>query len=415
MIRSAFLLYFIIGLINASYAQYVSGYIVYSDGTKIECDISKNDLYDNAKNSFRYKLKSDAKILKATVENTSEIGIPGAIKIVSEIVQLDNQDDRTDKLKKVPELIFDKKKVFLKTIIDGRLSLLMYRVMNQTRFYIQKENELILLKYYKYLKYRNVAEYREYSTQLWSMVGCSGWTIGEVSALDYNKKDISKYVNDINSCSGNSSTTFESTTIATKERFRFSIYGSIGQHSYGLEKISQPGIDDFNLDTKITSEFGVEVEFFADPLGEKFAIVFAPFFSAYSNERDLTYTTWEVVNGVDRLVTTGFPESEIKSVSSLALPLGLRYYLNSSSNISPFLESFVVLADFYNGEIGLDIEDSPYEDLKRYNSFVFGAGVGIFNRGFVHVRHRMIGDNFVSFTGTKILESRNSVAIRFAF
>lgn len=248
------------------------------------------------------------------------------------------------------------KRVFLKRLVKGDMSLYSYRLRGNNMYYLEKEKGVFIdlprrWEHNRQITFKNILEDETSDCQ---------YTSFNLMQTSYNSSSLSQFIHSYNHCSAMPS-------LPTR-------FGVLAGYSFLDLRPSSYGnylyVQDFSFTKKPDVFFGV---FWDQPL-------FFTFFSAHLGvnyyQMSESFYTFSGNNALDFLVKS----------SSLQIPFQLRYYYPLSNNIKPFInaggiyssdirnESTIFRTTFFQEIISIEepIDVSP----AKGNSFGFVAGIG---------------------------------------
>jgi len=132
-----FIFFLTISSVTISQNNFEEGYYITNSGDRIECLIKNSDPKLNP-NSFKYKITAEEETKKALLSEVKEFGIGTSTKYIREIINYDNSYFEYNNIISNKEPTFVCKKVFLKILVEGQLSLYKYQEGREKRFYMEK-------------------------------------------------------------------------------------------------------------------------------------------------------------------------------------------------------------------------------------------------------------------------------------
>ena len=136
-----------------SFSQIVfeEGYFINESNQKINCLI-KNIDWANNPSEFKYKISQDDPVREIDIQKVKEFGITGVTKYIRADVDIDRSGNDINSLGIEKDPVFQKERVFLKVLIEGKASLFIYEERNFTRFFYKMgDSEINQLVYKRYL------------------------------------------------------------------------------------------------------------------------------------------------------------------------------------------------------------------------------------------------------------------------
>jgi hypothetical protein len=359
--------------------DFKSGYFI-ADGIKTDCLI-ENKFWNSSPDEFVYKLDKDSPTKTRNKFNTSEFGLNGYFKFISADVDIDESKWETDNLDYNREPEFEKKRVFLRLIIDSEVKFYNYtRGKNIKRYFYQIGNsDIEQLVYKKYLirdKNKQIGENDAYKQWLFNNLKCEDQSLNDVEKLKYNETSLKKYFIEYNECIG-----AEIKFIDKKQKvdflkyldFSFSLKGGV---EFGSTKVVNALRENLNTDLGSSEAFryGVEAEFYLPFLKKQF--------SFYS---DPSYRSISISLSIPDERLTGNLKNVNYNYSSFEIPLGIRYYYYFNEATQLFL-NYAYVFDNVGDDSSVEFSRADgtslggFSNLKTNESQYFGVGLRAFDR-----------------------------------
>lgn len=382
------------------------GYFI-ADGIKTDCLI-ENQSWSSSPDEFVYKLDEDSPTKTRNKFNTSEFGLNGYFKFISADVDIDESKWDTDNLDYNREPEFEKKKVFLRLIVDGEVKFYDYtRGKNIKRYFYQiGDSDIKQLVYKKYLRRggnKQIVQNEAYKQWLFNNLKCEDQSLSDVEKLRYSEISLKKYFIDYNECIG-----AEINFLDKKQKVKplnyisFSLKGGV---EFGSTKVVNAFRENLNTDlgSNESFRFGVEAEVILPLLDKQFT-----FFS------DPSYRSISFSLSIPDERLTGNLKNVNYKYSSLEIPLGIRYYYYINEATQIFLNFAYVFDNvFDDSSVEFSRADGTnlggFTNLKSNQSQYFGAGVRAFDRFSGELRiyaNKNIGPN---------IEYSNSITLVFGY
>ena len=170
MKKQLLILAFLSITILRSYSQikFENGYFINDTNQKVECLI-KNIDWRNNPIEFEYMLSQNAIIQKASIKTVKEFGINGVTKYIRTTVNIDRSSDDLKNMSSERNPIFQEEQLFLKVLVEGKASLLLYENGNLTRFFFKTNDSITSqLVYKQYLAENRISQNNYFRQQLFS-------------------------------------------------------------------------------------------------------------------------------------------------------------------------------------------------------------------------------------------------------
>ncbi|MEM6526297.1 MAG: hypothetical protein AAGF85_17260 [Bacteroidota bacterium] len=355
IVSASLFLFFLLSVVQATaQVRYKPGYFITNGDERVDCLIKDID-WENAPESFNYKIDSLSSEKENSLKEVKEFGISDGYKYVRAQVQMDRSSRNLDKLTfdKVPE--FKDETIFLKVLIEGQASLYVYQQLNLTTYFFSVDSDSIqqlVFKYYK--KSANIrGEYRLYRNQLWTALKCDAISFNELSKLDYTKRDLTGFFKKYYTCKGDSFVNYDQKSKKKGSYLNISIRPAVGISSLSVDN-SVTDVRDVDFGASISYRIGFELEFILPFNNNKWGVLLEPNFTMYQTEEE---------------IATGVVKADYNSIE---LPFGLRYYSFISDRSKIFYDAMVVSGIPLSSQI-----DYPgTEDLELSSSVTVALGVG---------------------------------------
>lgn len=359
--------------------NYEKGYFIDAQGNRQECWI-KNVDWRNTPQNFQFKLKKRGQTLSADATNTREFSIYKQSKYQQAQVKIDRSSDMLNDLDTVPDPKFTDETLFLRTLVEGKASLYLYRKGNLSRYFYKTQDaaiaQLVHKRYFVpasqlptrryFAPLGKVAQNIQYRQQLWRDVKCDSTTILDINALKYERKTLVNYFLKYNQCEGSPLVNYDK--LRENKLFSLSLRPGWMQSSLYVHNDSQ---------FKRTIDFGSGQHFrlgleaaFTLPFNQnKWAITLEPTYQAFKTSQPYDQNQEVRVN-----------------YRSVEIPIGLRYHLYWNNQTSIFANAAAVI-DIAAGS-GIDFDISEDLNLNSNPSLALGLGLK-FNNYSLELRRGM--------------------------
>ncbi len=311
---------FLTGLNAIAQTKYQKGYIITNDNIKKECYI-KNEDWINTPYEFKYKNTLNSEYKEGTIKNIKEFGIPNILKYTRFNVNIDQSVSSVERLSTTRQSEFVKKTLFLKTLVEGKVNLLVFQNNDFTRFFYEKDNQIKQLEYKLYKDSKNrIGKNLNYLKQLREELPCKK---ANNKNLEYKEKSLVKYFITYNLCDPNSlSPEIKNINyvVNNKGKSKFNLYARLGLNysklqlyvSRNFQNISQ----DISFDSKPIYAPGFELEYVMPFNNNKWSLFIDPSYQSYKSEITDTFPSHPSFN---RTTSVDY--------KSIELPIGVRHYL----------------------------------------------------------------------------------------
>lgn len=372
--KKLLLFFFAMVLIFKSFAQikFEKGYYIDSTDQKIDCLIKDMEWQSNP-TYFKYKLSKDDEVSTAAIEMVKEFGFANGSKYVRRKVNIDISNVNYDRLEMGKDPIFREKEIFLKTLIEGKASLYLYKKENFIRYFYKTENTTIKqLVYRKYkTSYTKVKENSQFKHQLMTELKCNTITIKEINQLEYEQESLLDFFEKYNNCDNGADVKIYEKP--KKDAFYLNFRPRINQNSLSIQnEISATRDVDFG--SKTGFGFGLEGELILPVHKNKWSI---PFELVYQNFMSESNTE----NGL----------LAFANYNSIEIPIGLRHYFFLSKNSKIFVNTSYIFDYVINSSIDYkrpDNSDPSFLEVESRGNIAFGAGLKLYDKLSVEMRYQ---------------------------
>ena len=341
------------------------GYFIDNKGNKIECLIKNVDWVDNP-DQFEYKINIESKSKIAKIENVQEFEIYNFSKFKRFFIELDLTNYNSNKLNEKRKTILKKDTVFLKYLIDGKVSLFLYSMANGTlnRFFISKNYQDPQPLIYNRFVDNNlkIHEDKQYLQFLWNNFRCGNITKEKIERIKYNDKDLTNFITDYIKCKDFSFVNYRKKP--KREIFHSGIRAGIN-YSWLVIDVQDNKLNDF--EKKLGVGLGLDFEFVLPFNKNKWTIFLQPYYQNYKSE---------VINQRIFIYDTIYSHDKVV-YNSIEIPLGLRYYMFLNKRDRIFVEaaySYNIAFDSF-----IDFEKRNDLDINPNPNLSIGAGIKKYN------------------------------------
>ncbi len=346
--------------------SFEKGYFINTVGIKTDCLI-KNIDWSNTPKTFEYKLSDESKVIQNTIRFVKEFGIYGSAKYIKYTVDIAPQTVGALSEKRAPQYLT--KTVFLKTLIEGKANLYLYKDTDSKKFFYSLNKETPIQLIYKRYKADevNIGTNNYFRQQLINTFKCDAIKKNVLENLSYNEKSLTKVITQYNTCFGESSTSFQ------KERkkgtlFNFNLRPGINSTSFNVDR--QGGSFDFGYQTNF--RFGIESEIIFPFNKNKWTFIVEPTYQSYkaSREGQSPFGLLSQDSSID--------------YKSIELVTGLRHYFYLNQNLKLFVNASYSL---FSVNLNSTVRFTRTEfKIEPSGNFVFGGGLK-YNRYSLEIRY----------------------------
>ncbi|MFL9844301.1 porin family protein [Flavobacterium rhizosphaerae] len=307
-----------------SQTHYEQGYFINNQNATTQCLI-KNIAWKNNPESFEYKLTEAGEVQKAHINDVKEFNVNNTYKFIRYSIDIDRAPNDVNHLSVIKEPDWKKETVFLKALVEGKITLYQYEDGNLVRyFYITETMEVPEQLIYKPYKTGSAVAYNTaYKGQLYNVMKDKLQDIKSFKNIKYNKESLVKLFLEYN---GNAETQVNNlSSRQNKSSFHVKFAPGISFVSSSVYQSSNTnaGID---MDTKPVLRIGAEAELLLPFNNNKWSLFVDPNYQAYKGEKKGT-------KGVNYVT----PDWELK-YQFLELPVGARYYMYLNNKSKFFID-----------------------------------------------------------------------------
>lgn len=362
------------GISVFSQTNYESGYIIKTNGQRVDCLI-KNEDWKGTPSTFEYKLEENGDIKTGNVSNIKEFASSENFKYIVATLPVEQSSDKVGDLTYDRNPTFKEETLFLKVLVEGNASLYYTIKDNDNRyFYKTNDGEIEQLIYKRYLtNNKRIAQNNRYKQQLATDLVCSTLQNEKFNKLEYNKTRLTNLFKNYNSCQNTESVVYEK--IDYDHGFNLSIRPGLTFGSASLQKAGEAKI---NFDSNTGLRIGLEAEYIFPFNNGKWSIFIEPTYRTYKAEKEFLYVDFITIKKTT-LITTEY--------NSIELPIGARYYMFLNKESAFFLNAAVLIdATILDSKIDSSDEGGYDLDIKSDVAMAFGAGFKFKNRYSIEAR-----------------------------
>lgn len=346
-----------------SQTSFEPGYIIKSNGQKIDCLI-KNEDWKGSPTTFEFKTDENSEVKLGDISTIKEFGSADNFKYIRATTEVEQSSDKVGKLTEDRNPVYKEETIFLKVLVEGKASL--YYTLkdgNNRFFYKVDDGEIEQLIYKRYInKNRNIANNNYYKQQLATTLLCSTLSSGSYDKLEYKKTKLTNQFIKYNSCINS-----EFIVYAIKDYdygFNLSIRPGI---TFGSASILKAGNEKINFDNKAGIRIGLEAEYILPVNNGKWSIFIEPTYRNYTAESTVELNRNFPTMRSTTLVTLTY--------NSIELPIGGRHYMFLNQNAAFFIDAAIILdATVLDSKIESSNESSYDLDVKADAAMAFGVG-----------------------------------------
>lgn len=345
-----------------SQTNFQPGYIIQTNGTKVNCLI-KNEDWKGSPTSFIYKLEENGDTKIGNLNNVAAFGAAESYKYVNATVQIDQSTDNVDKLSYSRNPEMKEEKLFLKVLVEGKVSLFYTQINNNPRyFYNMDQGEIVQLIYKRFLVTNlKMGKNERFKQQLATDLICTNLKENSFSDLEYKMNSLVNLITKYNNCVDSENVIYNKNRQSAK--FNLSLRPGITFSSLSLQKNSDEPLD-FDMNTGI--RIGLEAEYVLPINNGKWSIFIEPTYRNYTAEKSVLYASMITFQKYT-LVTANY--------SSIELPIGGRHYMFLNQDAAFFIDAAIIM-DISTLDSEITSSNEASYDLDVSADATFGLGLG---------------------------------------
>ncbi|SHK65354.1 porin family protein [Chryseobacterium polytrichastri] len=376
---------FFAAFINAQ-VKFEKGYIITNDGEKKEVLI-KNIDWINSPNEFTYKINENSKETIATATNVKEFAVYNYNKYVVYNGPMDYSSEDISLLSYQSEPEFKESTIFLKEITSGNKNLYSYKGNNMTRYFYSetiKDSDIKPLTYKKYYLAGNnmkIATNEQYISELKKLFSDDPKIQSSISTAKYTVSNLKKLFIAYNGKSLDI-VTLDNTVLSDKNKTKFNLSIRPGVNFYSKVDV-QNMLGTQSFESRTNFRIGIEAEVVLPFNRNKWAVLFEPTYSFYSNGK------------ISQSASDKLYNISMDSYSFINLPIGIRHYMFLNEKSKFFINAQLNVLRLKSGKaksIDLDYNGSVFDNPRLASSqvgksFSIGAGYTYNNKYTVELQY----------------------------
>jgi hypothetical protein len=344
--------------------SFEKGYYINDSGAKIDCYIKNMD-WKNNPTEFQYKLSKNSEKQTATMNTVKSFEIFNGPKYERFFLAIDTSKQDLDDMDTSELPKYENKELFLKVLLEGKVSLYSYVNGNMRKYFIQKDDGKVKqLVYKKYMATNSrIAENTTYKKQLWDMLKCGNLT-KKAKTVSYTKNSLLKIIKAYNNCENSKIVNYDERTKINP--WNISVKPGI---NFSHVEIKNSNLVEFDpsFGNQTNFQLGVEFEYIFGFNRNKWSIVAEPtYVSSFSADQEVVYL--ETSSG--QLST----KAVIENYSNIEIPLGFRYYSFLSNSSKLFFNAFFMLNIKLDGALYAERRELLDDELEPKGNLAFGIG-----------------------------------------
>jgi hypothetical protein len=382
--RETICLIVFIPIVSWSQVPFEKGYLVDTEGNRVECRIRNLDWKSNPSH-FEYRLSEEKESRTRNISSVREFGVNGFSKYIVKTVRMDTSSDKITTLSSGRNPLWSEKQLALKVLVEGKSILYYYRNGNFIRFFYElNETPVIQLVFKRYLSDNIILINGDFRQQLWAEINCGGQHQSVIKMISYTIDDMVRHFEKYNACASAPGIVYDK----RKSQFIPNFWITPGLDFASFE-ISQhiPSQDLYfirqaRFSRKVNFRLGFQSEFLIRYTDNKFSLLIEPTFQYF----------------IDNKASNVVGERIAINYISMEVPLGIRRYFKIGNDSKIFLNGFLVLDKGFSGS---RVEWKAGSTLNTITNLSGGLGTGINkNRFSVECRY---------YFGRKIVANQNDV------
>ncbi|WP_158448980.1 outer membrane beta-barrel protein [Nonlabens marinus] len=301
----------------------VPGYIIKENGTKSSVYFERSN-YNVTPEMIYYATSKGGDLNGYEIDQIEEFGYDdNSVRFKKFKVQVNKSSFKENDASPGKDPVLKKETILLEQIVEGAIDLYAYRTSRNTSYYAAREMqtpELLVYNVYSN-SVEGISKNTDYRRTLFEGYGCDSFISSIIADVDYDEKDLTKYILKTNECNGAPAAVFE-----TQSNYKpWSIL-------VGLAVNFNTITADFTTAIRGDAEFGgtsfspnLRAEYNLDPANNKFTLVGE---LAYASFNDTAIYFENNQSDFNRQET----EAEI-TYNTLSIGIGPRYYIYASDNL----------------------------------------------------------------------------------
>ncbi|UAB83188.1 hypothetical protein INR75_13425 [Zunongwangia sp. SCSIO 43204] len=270
--------------------SFEEAYYITNQGERISGYIEFTNKSNNPEN-FKFKPSKSSSEQILSIDDVSEVVIRNRAKYIRAIVPVNISSIQVNNLvaDRRPNLV--EKKIFLYSLVEGRVSLFQYLNEGIRNYYIKEgsDRDFELLIYKKFRNSNNsVGENKRYQQQLLDRFSGNCIDPTSITKLQYRQSPFVKIITAYNNCNKNPEEISESSG-ETRKSFQLNIRPRVNYNSVSVSNNDYNAYD-VELDEKVGFGLGLEAEFILPFFQNKWSLVLEPtFYQKYEPNMELLH------------------------------------------------------------------------------------------------------------------------------
>lgn len=345
-----------------SQTNFESGYIIQTDGTKVDCLI-KNEDWKGSPTTFIYKIGENGETKLGSTDDVTAFGSAESFKYVKATVEIDQSSDNVNNLSDVRAPIMKEETLFLKTLVEGKASLYYTQKESVSRYFYSLDNgdiEQLINKRF-FATPTRIGTNDRFKQQLATNLSCRNLSEKNFEDIQYKTKSLVNIITKYNNCENSEAVVFNKNK--QKGKFNLSIRPGVTFSSFSLQRY---GEDEILFDTNTGIRIGLEAEYILPFNNGKWSIFIEPTYRNYKTEKNVLYREMMTFNKYT-LITVKY--------NSIELPVGGRHYMFLGQDSAIFINAAVIM-DITTLDSSIESTNTQRYTLKVSADAALAFGIG---------------------------------------
>lgn len=363
MKRAIALVLLLLPVITFAQINFEPGYFIES-GTKRECLI-KSLAWKNNPTSIEFKFKEGDEVRSKTINEISEFSVE-SYKYQRFTLNIDRSPIELERLSTLKEPKWSKETVFLKVLVEGKVTLYQFEESNFVKYFYSTENSAPeQLIYKEYLKEGRIAENSMFRQQLYNIMKDGGNSITKFEKLRYKKDELVKLFTEYNGTDGQKVVNLSANQNQGGINLKITAGATFNSLNVGNSLVTK---NDFDFESKSSFRIGAELEYIMPFNKNKWGLFVDPNYQSYSNSG-----------------SKGSQQMEAK-YNFLEIPVGLRHYMFLNKNSKFFVDGAYILS--FPVSDSYIVYGANTLNIERNSALALGAGFS-YKKYSIELRHTL--------------------------
>jgi hypothetical protein len=362
---------------GASFAQinFEQGTFKNNNGEVTNCLI-KNVAWKNNPVKFQYKLTENEPEKEATINEVQAFNVGGYV-FERYTVEIERSASTIGSLDASGKPDFKSETLFLKVLVAGNISLLVYEDGNIRKYFYKSEaiDRTEQLLYKRYEENMQVKEYNRYKYQLAQLFADAKYPQGTYDRLKYDEKSLKNLFLKYNGITG---TATDETKGQNKSKFAFRVTAGVHQASIETQAETLSYREHHDFGNKTVFSGGLEVEWIMPFNNNKWSLFLNPNYQSYKQDDRKTMSSAGRLYGWKA------------EANYLSVPIGARYYMFLTQKSKIFVNVAYTLNFKTGGQLS---NNNMVFDLTSRQGWLVGVGFSYGNAG-AELRYHLKRDLF---------------------